>query len=399
MEETSYFGEIFKIFKEIQTPLSAEEVAIKLKANGFFRRNNNLEEITPSQIRDRIRKNKSLFNILKTKPLTYSLKNNVSNLWVLKTVDKTKQASQIESYGDSLGEFYNYDSNVANCKRIMEGDFAILIDKEKILGFAHIEKISESIGEKTIKRCPFCPSTTIDKRSRLSPTYRCNKGHVFEMPVEAKGSVTKYKAQFDKFLNIGNYSSGLMQLRPYYVNGYNQNMSMQLLDIGVFKLFPHIQSQITNDKHILSADQSYVNGDQGLFINSDEDTREISLRAIRLRRGQQEFRKKMLSRYNNACVITGCKITDILEAAHIRPHRGNNDNHPSNGLLLRADLHTLFDLYLVAIEPELLVVHFHSRVIEEYKEYHLKKLVFNAFNFPDKKSLSWHFANFMQYHF
>ncbi len=399
MEETSYFSEIFKIFKEIQIPLSAEEVAIKLKANGFFRRNSNLEEITPSQVRDRIRKNKSLFNIIKTKPFTYSLKNNVSNLWVLKTVDKTKQASQIESYGDSLGEFYNYDSNVANCKRIMEGDFAILIDKEKILGFAHIEKISESIGEKTIKRCPFCPSTTIDKRSRLSPTYRCNKGHVFEMPVEAKGSVTKYKAQFDKFLNIGSYSSGLMQLRPYYVNGYNQNMSMQLLDIGVFKLFPHIQSQITNDKYILSADQSYVDGDQGLFINSDEDTREISLRAIRLRRGQQEFRKKMLSRYNNACVITGCKITDILEAAHIRPHRGNNDNHPSNGLLLRADLHTLFDLYLVAIEPELLLIHFHSRVIEDYKEYHLKKLVFNAFNFPDKKSLSWHFANFKEYHF
>jgi putative restriction endonuclease len=40
-----------------------------------------------------------------------------------------------------------------------------------------------------------------------------------------------------------------------------------------------------------------------------------------------------------------------LEAAHISPYRGSQSNHPQNGLLLRADLHTLFDLGMLAVEP------------------------------------------------
>ena len=56
------------------------------------------------------------------------------------------------------------------------------------------------------------------------------------------------------------------------------------------------------------------------------------------------------------CMVSGCQLVDLLEAAHIRPYRGENDNHPSNGLLLRADLHTLFDLDLLGIDPETLLV-------------------------------------------
>jgi len=42
---------------------------------------------------------------------------------------------------------------------------------------------------------------------------------------------------------------------------------------------------------------------------------------------------------------------DLLEAAHIVPYRSEEHNHPSNGLLLRADIHTLFDLNLLRIRP------------------------------------------------
>ena len=50
---------------------------------------------------------------------------------------------------------------------------------------------------------------------------------------------------------------------------------------------------------------------------------------------------------------------DIVEAAHIWPYRGRDDNHPDNGLLLRADLHTLFDLDLMGIEPDSLETRLH----------------------------------------
>mgnify|MGYP002624832825 FL=1 len=67
------------------------------------------------------------------------------------------------------------------------------------------------------------------------------------------------------------------------------------------------------------------------------------------RRGQREFRKRLLAAYSRQSAITGCAVEDVLEAAHIVPYKGEMTNHPGNGLLLRADLHTLFDLGLIAV--------------------------------------------------
>lgn len=55
-------------------------------------------------------------------------------------------------------------------------------------------------------------------------------------------------------------------------------------------------------------------------------------------------------------MIFGCPLMDVVEAAHIKPYRSDDDNHPANGLLLRGDLHTLFDLDFIGIEPGTLIV-------------------------------------------
>jgi hypothetical protein len=91
-------------------------------------------------------------------------------------------------------------------------------------------------------------------------------------------------------------------------------------------------------------------------------------RQIRERRGQQQFRDALRKRYGDQCLVTGCKLVAVLEAAHIRPYRGEGDNHPENGLLLRSDIHTLFDLDLLGIEPEHLRVDLHPDVAKQ-KEY------------------------------
>lgn len=85
--------------------------------------------------------------------------------------------------------------------------------------------------------------------------------------------------------------------------------------------------------------------------DSVTDERERSLRAIRIRRGQAGFRAALMAAYGGRCAITGCAVVDVLEAAHIYPYSGKLTNHVSNGLLLRADLHTLYDCGLIAIEP------------------------------------------------
>jgi predicted restriction endonuclease len=51
-------------------------------------------------------------------------------------------------------------------------------------------------------------------------------------------------------------------------------------------------------------------------------------------------------------VVLGCDARDALEAAHIRPYSGPGGNVIRNGLLLRTDIHKLFDRYLLAIEPQ-----------------------------------------------
>jgi len=86
-------------------------------------------------------------------------------------------------------------------------------------------------------------------------------------------------------------------------------------------------------------------------VEDDHDARVFTLEAIALRQGQPAFRKALFAAYEARCAITGCDVAEALEAAHIMPYRGTHTNDVRNGLLLRADLHTLFDLGLLRIEP------------------------------------------------
>jgi putative restriction endonuclease len=80
------------------------------------------------------------------------------------------------------------------------------------------------------------------------------------------------------------------------------------------------------------------------------DARERVVSQIVRRRGQPEFRRQLLSAYESRCAFSDCNAVEALEAAHITPFRGAETNRPDNGLLLRADLHTLFDLGLLSVD-------------------------------------------------
>lgn len=83
----------------------------------------------------------------------------------------------------------------------------------------------------------------------------------------------------------------------------------------------------------------------------DYDARLRVVRQIVARQGQSAFRAALLEAYHGRCAITGCDATAVLEAAHLRPYRGPESNTVRNGLLLRSDVHTLFDLQLLGIDP------------------------------------------------
>jgi hypothetical protein len=70
------------------------------------------------------------------------------------------------------------------------------------------------------------------------------------------------------------------------------------------------------------------------------------------RQGRERFRRELMAAYSNRCAVTGCDVRWALEAAHIRPYHGPASNDVRNGLLLRGDIHTLFDLDLLAMNPK-----------------------------------------------
>jgi hypothetical protein len=83
-----------------------------------------------------------------------------------------------------------------------------------------------------------------------------------------------------------------------------------------------------------------------------EDGRERRFRSVVERQGQPAFRDELLAAYEGKCAISGCAVRTVLEAAHIIAYQGAATNVVQNGLLLRADLHALFDQDLIWINPD-----------------------------------------------
>lgn len=72
----------------------------------------------------------------------------------------------------------------------------------------------------------------------------------------------------------------------------------------------------------------------------------------RLRLCQGAFRILVTDAYNRRCAVTGERALPVLQAAHIRPVSDGRAHQLDNGLLLRSDVHTLFDRGYVTVAPD-----------------------------------------------
>ena len=80
--------------------------------------------------------------------------------------------------------------------------------------------------------------------------------------------------------------------------------------------------------------------------------KEMSRRTVHERKGQKKFRDLLLNAYDSTCCVTGCQVETALQAAHILPYRDESSNHIQNGLLLRSDIHALYDSGELVIDPD-----------------------------------------------
>lgn len=107
---------------------------------------------------------------------------------------------------------------------------------------------------------------------------------------------------------------------------------------------------------------------------------------------QNQFKEKLMDAYQRCCSISGCKTECALQAAHIFPAGNEGSFDVRNGLLLRADIHLLFDKGLIRIEPETLKIHLSKSVTDsEYQKFQGKKLrrTRDPRQMPDIQVLKW----------
>jgi len=118
------------------------------------------------------------------------------------------------------------------------------------------------------------------------------------------------------------------------------------------------------------------------------------------RLGQSAFRVIVTDSYDRRCALTGSHVLHVLEAAHIKPYALGGTHEPSNGILLRQDMHTLFDRGYVTVTPEYRV-EVSKRLKEEFdngKEYyavHGQRIYLPnpAYLRPSVEALTWHNQN------
>jgi putative restriction endonuclease len=135
----------------------------------------------------------------------------------------------------------------------------------------------------------------------------------------------------------------------------------------------------------------------GLPLSMERGPRYGDPRLVQPRLGQATFRIAVLDAYGRACAVTGEHSLPALEASHIRSYAHDGPHEIRNGLLLRADLHRLFDTGYVTVTPALRL-EVSTRLRDDYKNgrsYYplhgaLLRVPDHESDRPDPRFLEWH---------
>lgn len=294
--------------------------------------------------------------------------------WSVIVMGDDRQYAGNRGYADDPSRVYRYDSNVSNSRNVSVHDLLFIRDRDQLIGVGRVQRIVSRRGAKTMLRCPKCGVSGLKTRKTLQPRYRCDRGHEFKTPRRERMKVTLFEAHYAGTFQAVRRALPVSVLKEAAPRPSDQlaieEIDPRLFEVRLISAVPRCTAMLEAfyQGRRLKADDSLEPGEaletdgSTPYSLSITDTRRATLRTIKARRGQRKFRRALMKRYGVSCMVTGCGLADLLEAAHIWPHRGDADNHVDNGLLLRADIHTLFDLNLLAIDPVSLMVHVAAEV-------------------------------------
>lgn len=251
-------------------------------------------------------------------------------------------------YDDQVDAYYSWDSNVPNHKNLAVGDPIALWDKERLLGVSVIEEIETSPGQKLLNRCPECATTRIASRKKAKPQFRCMRCRSeFETPRADIVAVVQYKARYDAAWTPLDGLFDENEIRSLAVNAGDIN-AMRPLDWAAFcEALIVKDAGRAADRVTARIDLSWHHA-SGILVDSPQG---FSHALVRVRRGQQQFRDQLLATQGSVCAFTGGAPPRVLEAGHLYSYAQLGTHFKHGGLMLRRDIHRLFDDGLLAVEP------------------------------------------------
>jgi hypothetical protein len=268
----------------------------------------------------------------------------MSNAWLFITKsDEERSWAANQGYDDAVGFYYSYDSNVPNCQQVRSGDVVVVRQDDWVAGWAVIAGITTMPdSDKQISRCPECKATNWYERLSMSPPLKCsNCKHEFfpHELIREVSKVTAYRADYSASWVEAVRPISYRDLDPYLASRGTFNAIRPIKPDMVETLLEQIGA-----RHIDLTVQT-TDGKVGVILGGHIPA------VVKRRRGQRQFRFKMMERFGESCAFSGSQPPEVLEAAHLYSFAEQPEHHPNGGLLLRRDFHTLFDAHLVSIDP------------------------------------------------
>jgi hypothetical protein len=263
----------------------------------------------------------------------------------LVVAEEDRQHRGNEGYDDRPGEYYSWDSTVPNHRGPEAGDLCLVRDSRGVLGVSWIDTLRRTGGVKKDRlRCRECRSTAIKARARLRPTFRCSRCKAeFDRPKRERVEVVVRRAGYARSWLAVDGAITAAELEAVAYRSASKQQAIRPLDVAALRT-------LLADRRVLIGSSWWR---EGVATEEREIPGGRRPRNAMGRVGQGEFRRRLLERLGPVCAFSGPQPPKSLHAAHVNRYADDPRHDLAGGLLLRADLHGLFDDGLIDVDEDL----------------------------------------------
>jgi hypothetical protein len=219
--------------------------------------------------------------------------------------DTARSWAANQGYDDSVGLHYSYDSNVGNSRQVSVGDLVVIREDDFVAGWGFVEYIEVTPNSvKEITRCPVCRRTNFSRRKTVVPANKCSRcSHEFsdEEALRTFENVTAFRAYYQNTWTEAARPIHRQELESIIETRDTFNA---IRPINRTSLTPFLEKVSGRDVDLLvDVDQTQLE----IIIGGHVET------IIRRRRGQRDFRFRMMERFGEVFALSGSRPPKSLK--------------------------------------------------------------------------------------